>query len=180
MTAEVRAARVAEYGRVGELTIAAYQTLPVDHLWGGYAEEILDTETRAKGADILVATVDGVVIGSVTYVGDHTSAWSEWTQPGEAQFRLLAVDPAARGKGAGVALVHACVDRARAARQPVVIHTTRWMQTAQRMYERFGFVRTPARDATYEQWNTPPFADVPDAWIGESFLAYALSAVQLP
>ncbi len=173
MTVEVRPARPDEYDRVGALTIAAYRTLAVDHLWGGYADEIRDTVTRAKSADILVAEVDGLVAGAVTYVADHTSPWSEWTQPGEAQFRLLAVDPDARGRGIGVALVRACIARADRAAQPLLIHTTRWMDTARAMYERFGFVRTPARDATYEQWNTPPFADVPQEWIGESFLAYS-------
>ena len=39
----VRLARPDEYARVGALTLAAYAALPVDHLWGGYDEEILDT-----------------------------------------------------------------------------------------------------------------------------------------
>jgi len=43
----------------------------------------------------------------------------------------------------GLQRLPALVDRARAARQPVIIHTTRWMRTAQRMYERFGFERCP-------------------------------------
>ena len=42
---EVRVARADEYARVGELTVAAYQSLAVDHLWGGYDREILDTAT---------------------------------------------------------------------------------------------------------------------------------------
>ncbi len=32
--------------------------------------------------------------------------------PGEAEFRMLAVDPTAQGRGAGAALVEACVVRA--------------------------------------------------------------------
>ncbi len=43
----IRPAQPAEYGRVGELTIAAYAALPVDHLWGGYADEIRDVAARA-------------------------------------------------------------------------------------------------------------------------------------
>jgi ribosomal protein S18 acetylase RimI-like enzyme len=168
---EIRAARPDEYDRVGELTIAAYRALPVDHLWGGYDAEILDTAGRAKGADILVATLDGAVVGAVTYVGDSSSAWSEWTQPGEAQFRLLAVDVDARGRGIGEALVRECLDRA--AGRPVLIHTTRWMEAARRMYERLGFERRPDRDVTYEVWNYPAYPDLPEEWIGQSFLAYA-------
>ena len=167
---EIRAACPDEYDLVGELTIAAYRALPVDHLWGGYDQEILDTAGRVKGAEVLVATSDGKVVGSVTFVADHESRWSEWTQPGEAQFRLLAVDVEARGRGIGEALVRECLDRA--AGRPVLIHTTRWMEAARRMYERLGFQRRPDRDVTYEVWNEPAYSDLPEEWIGQSFLAY--------
>ncbi len=92
----VRPATADEYERVGTLTVAAYRALAVDHLWGGYDEEILDVEKRAAHGEILVAVVDDRVVGSVMYVDDAASEWSEWTEPGEVQFRLLAVDPAAQ------------------------------------------------------------------------------------
>jgi GNAT superfamily N-acetyltransferase len=168
---EVRVATADEYERVGSLTVAAYRALAVDHLFGGYDGRILDTTTRAREAEVLVAVADDRVVGSVTYVADSASDWSEWTQAGEAQFRLLAVDPAARGLGAGVALVQACIDRAAAARQRMMIHTTPWMQTAQRIYTRFGFVRRPDRDVPYEEWGEHEL-DLPDEWIGQPFLAY--------
>ncbi len=171
----VRAAEPDEFIRVGELTVAAYRGLAVDHLWGGYEDEIMDTATRAKGADVLVADIDGRVVGSVTYVRDHTSPWSEWTRPGEAQFRLLAVDAAARGQGVGEALVRACLERARASGQPLIIHTTPWMESARRMYERLGFVRRPDRDVPYEEWHTASIDGLPDPWIGQPFLAYSRS-----
>jgi ribosomal protein S18 acetylase RimI-like enzyme len=171
----VRLATPDEYDRVGALTVAAYEALAVDHLFGGYDERIRDTETRAQGADVLVAVVDSGVVGSVTYVGDSSSAWSEWTQPGEAQFRLLAVDPAAHGLGAGVALVRACTERAAAAGHSIMIHTTPWMQTAQRIYTRFGFVRRTDRDVPYDEWNENEYTDLPKEWIGQAFLAYGWS-----
>ena len=167
---EIRAARPDEFDRVGELTIAAYRALPVDHLWGGYDEEILDTAGRAKGADILVASADGKIVGSVTFVADHESRWSEWTQPGEVQFRLLAVDPA--HAAAGSAKRSSASASSRAAGQPLLIHTTPWMDAALRMYERLGFERRPERDVTYEVWNEPAYSDLPEEWIGQSFLAY--------
>jgi ribosomal protein S18 acetylase RimI-like enzyme len=171
----VRAAMPDEFARVGELTVTAYRALPVDHLFGGYDERILDTATRAGGAEVLVAVVDGRVIGSVTYVGDSSSEWSEWTKPGEAQFRLLAVDPAAHGQGAGRALVRACMDRAAGAGSTIVMHTTPWMDVAQGMYERLGFVRRPDRDVPYEEWKEDDYV-LPDAWTGQAFLAYSWSA----
>jgi ribosomal protein S18 acetylase RimI-like enzyme len=175
MTVTVRAAHTGEYDRVGTLTIAAYRTLPVDHLWNGYDVEILDTAERAKAASILVADADGTVVGAVTYVGDSSSPWSEWTEPGEAQFRLLAVDPSARGAGVGEALVRACLREASAADQRVVIHTTPWMAAARRMYERLGFVRRPERDVPYEEWHGEGGFDLPTAWVGQAFLSYTWS-----
>jgi ribosomal protein S18 acetylase RimI-like enzyme len=171
---EIREANPDDYERVGELTVNAYELLDVDHLWGGYEHAILDTATRAKGADILVAARAGHVVGAVTYVGDSDSEWSEWTEPGEAQFRLLAVDPAARGQGVGEALVRTCIERARADGQPLIIHTTPWMPVARRMYERLGFRRRPDRDVPYAMWNDPPVDGLPEEWIGQSFLAYTL------
>ncbi len=91
----IRRAEPDEFARVGELTIASYRTLPVDHLWGGYDDEILDVAARAKVADVLVAVDGDEIAGAVTYVGDPDSPWLESARPGEAQFRLLAVDPAA-------------------------------------------------------------------------------------
>jgi len=169
----VRVADPSEYARVGTLTIEAYRALPVDHLWGGYDAHILDTASRAKDADVLVAVIDDLVIGSVTYVGDPASPWQEWTEPGEVQFRLLAVDPGARGSGAGAALVRACLARAEKAQRTIVIHTTLWMDVARGMYERLGFVRRPDRDVHYEVWNDPPVDALPPEWVGQAFLGYS-------
>jgi ribosomal protein S18 acetylase RimI-like enzyme len=63
-------------------------------------------------------------------------------------FRFLAVDPAARGRGVGQALLRACLERAQAAgKRRMALHTTGWMVTARAMYERAGFVREPEGDA---------------------------------
>jgi ribosomal protein S18 acetylase RimI-like enzyme len=166
----IRPARPDEYDRVGELTVAVYRALPVDHLWGGYEAEILDTAGRAKAADIIVAVENDVIAGTTTFVADHGSPWSEWTEPGEAQFRLLVVDPAARGHGVGELLVRDCMTRADG--RPIVIHTTKWMPAAQRMYDRLGFVRRPDRDVAYDEWLQPEWK-IPSEWIGEPFLAFA-------
>lgn len=69
---------------------------------------------------------------------------------GEAEFRMLAVDPKGRGRGVGESLVLACIDRG--SRPPhsaraIVLWTQPTMHAAQRLYERMGFVRVPQRDA---------------------------------
>jgi ribosomal protein S18 acetylase RimI-like enzyme len=143
---EIRDVRPAEYERVGDLTVAAYAALPVDHLWGGYDDEIRAVAERIERADVLVAVLDGAVVGAVTYVSDRESAWLEWSEPGEAQIRLLGVDTAVQGRGIGEALVAACIERAREQGMTILLHTTDHMPAAQRLYARMGFVRRPERD----------------------------------
>ncbi len=120
---------------------------------------------------MLVAVDDAGVLGSVTLVTDPDSPWLEWTRPGEVQFRLLAVDESARGRGVGEALVRACLERA--GDRSVIIHTTKWMGAAQRLYARLGFERRPDRDVAYEVWNETDYPELPAEWVGEQFLAYA-------
>jgi ribosomal protein S18 acetylase RimI-like enzyme len=142
----IRAVDPSEYARVGELTVGAYGALPVDHLWGGYDDEIRAVAERVETADIFVAELDGQVVGAVTYASDADSPWLEWSEPGEAQIRLLAVDVVAQGHGVGAALVRACIDRAREQGLTILLHTTNHMPTAQRLYARMGFTRRPERD----------------------------------
>ena len=146
MALEIRPVGPTEYGRVGDLTVAAYRELPVDHLWDGYDDEIRAVSERLETAEVLVAVLDGVVVGAVTYVSDPSSPWIEWNEPGEAQIRLLGVDPAAQGHGVGAALVAACIARAREQGLTLILHTTNHMPAAQRLYPRLGFTRRPDRD----------------------------------
>lgn len=91
---------------------------------------------------------DGTVLGSVTNVPDG-GEYGEIAREGEAEFRMLSVAPEAQGRGAGTALVRACVDDARRrGRSALVLSSGTWMTVAHRMYERLGFVRDPARDWT--------------------------------
>jgi ribosomal protein S18 acetylase RimI-like enzyme len=150
---EIRPVGPAEHKRVGDLTVAAYAALPVDHLWGGYDDEIRAVAERLDSAAVLVAVLDeppfdGEVVGAVTYVSDAESPWLEWNEPGEAQIRLLAVDPAVQGRGIGEALVMACIARARADGMTILLHTTNHMPAAQRLYARLGFTRRPDRDVS--------------------------------
>lgn len=69
---------------------------------------------------------------------------------GEAEFRMLAVDPKGRGRGVGESLVLACIERGSRPPQSaraIVLWTQPTMQAAQRLYERLGFIRVPERDA---------------------------------
>ena len=116
---------------------------------GGYEREVADVASRAAGAVVLVAEVDGRAVGCVTYVPDLSSPYAEDLQEGEAGIRMLGVAPDAWGGGAGRALVEACIERARAdGRTGVFLHSTPLMTRAHGLYERLGFRRVPERD-----WN---------------------------
>ena len=152
MAVEVREARTAaEVEAAGRVTVAANAEFapadpddPFSTSWAHYLKEMADAAARAAQGTLLVAVEDGKVVGTVTlYLGPGSMQW----RPGDAMFRLLAVDPAARGRGIGRALFQACLDRARAAgKRRMALHTTEWMGTARAMYERAGFRREPEGD----------------------------------
>jgi GNAT superfamily N-acetyltransferase len=144
----IRRVRPGEYQAVGELVLAAYRALPGYHSEADYEAELLDAARRAEVAEVLVAVdPDSRLLGAVTYVGDSRNEYAEWDDDDAAGFRMLAVAPAAQGRGVGEALVRACIDQARSqARRRLVLHSTPWMTAAHRLYARLGFRRAPDRD----------------------------------
>jgi ribosomal protein S18 acetylase RimI-like enzyme len=137
-----------DFGRIAELTAGVYR----DEGYGNetYLVQLADVAARAEHAELLVArdpaAGTGDVVGSVALVLD--GAFGEvLTSSDEAGFRMLVVDPAARGRGVGELLVRACLDRAReAGKRRMVLSTERGMHAAHRLYERLGFTRLPERD----------------------------------
>ncbi|MFC4021618.1 GNAT family N-acetyltransferase [Micromonospora sp. GCM10011542] len=154
----VRRAEPADFPAVARLTVAAYEAdgqLKGEH---GYGAVLADVATRADSGEVLVA-VDpstGAILGSVTFVLPG-SPFAELSGPGEAEFRMLAVDPGAQGRGVGVALVRACVERAAELGCTAVVICVRAGMAAQahRLYERMGFVRLPEKD-----WSPAPGVDL--------------------
>ena len=142
----VRRALPTEYGEVGLATEAAYEEFllgPDDY----YRVRLRDAERRDRAAELLVAVDDdGALLGTVTSCPPG-SPWRELSGDGEGEFRMLAVVPAARGRGVGEALVRGCEERARATGA-----TRMWLTTlddmaaAQRIYARLGYRHEPARD----------------------------------
>ncbi|KXK62954.1 acetyltransferase [Micromonospora rosaria] len=154
----VRVAEPAEYPAVARLTIAAYEADGQLKGGNGYETVLADVATRAATGEVLVAVdeADDVLLGTVTFLLPGTP-FAEVCGPGEAEFRMLAVDPAAQGRGVGVALVEACVTRARELGSSAVVICVRagMAAPAQRLYRRTGFVRLPERD-----WSPLPDVDL--------------------
>lgn len=160
----VEPAAPADYGRIAELTAGVYRAEGFGS--EAYLVQLADVAGRAERAELLVARdAAGHVVGSVALVLDGEFG-EVLTSSDEAGFRMLVVDPAARGRGVGELMVSACLDRARAAgKTRMVLSTEPGMRAAHRLYERLGFARLPERD-----WSPLP---------GISLLVYAL-AIQWP
>ena len=143
----IREAGVADRGAIHDLTLAAYEEyasrMP-PALWRGYRENIEATLAAPAPAAQLVAEAAGVVVGSVLLYPAmaDVAAGRPWPE-----VRLLAVAPAARGRGIGGALMRECIQRTRASGATALsLHTTDLMRVAKAMYERMGFVRAPEQD----------------------------------
>ena len=140
----IRDARPAEHAALGELCVRAYRAL--GSVTDSYAERLRDVSGRAASAQVLVAVDGDLPVGCVTLILDG-GPLGEIARHGEGEFRMLAVDPAAQRRGAGEALVRACIERTRSAgRARLVLSSATDMAAAHRLYERLGFVRAPARD----------------------------------
>jgi ribosomal protein S18 acetylase RimI-like enzyme len=144
----VRAAGPADYEPVGRLTVAAYRADGQVAPGHPYESSLADAAARAGAGELLVAVDEttGQIVGTVLFVLPGTR-YAELSQPGEAEFRMLAVDPAAQGRGVGEALVRACLERAAGhGCRAVVICTRDFAAGARRLYARVGFERVPDRD----------------------------------
>jgi ribosomal protein S18 acetylase RimI-like enzyme len=147
---EIRPATPAEFPAIADLCVAAYAAFLVgdDH----YVATLRNAARRAVEAELLVA-VDTDVLGTVTFVPEG-GPFGEIAGPDETEFRMLAVSPAAQGRGVGTALLQHVIE-ASAGRERVVCSSRPDMRAAHRIYERFGFTRAPERD-----WSPVPGVDL--------------------
>lgn len=147
----LRDARPDERDAVRALTLAAYAeyaSVMAPTAWAGLDGAIraaLDAEARAE---CIVAERGGALVGSVFLYPPASDAYAGLVDaPRWPELRLLAVAPAARGIGAGEALVRECARRARAEGAAALgLHTSASMAAARRVYARLGFVRAPEYD----------------------------------
>ena len=135
-----------ELDAVGELTVAAYEQFllgPSDP----YRDHVRDAARRAREAELWVVAEDDRLLGCVTYCPPG-SPWRELAGGAdEGEFRMLAVDPAVRGRGAGQVLAEHCEQRARAhGAVRMRLSSLAAMTAAHRVYGRLGYVRDPEHD----------------------------------
>ncbi|HMG90284.1 MAG TPA: GNAT family N-acetyltransferase, partial [Chryseolinea sp.] len=146
----IRNARVEEFRFIGELMVSVYSQLdgfPKEADQPKYYEMLANVGdlTHKPETELLVAvTPEKKIAGAVVYFGDikyYGSGGMATQEKDAAGFRLLAVDPKTRGQGIGKLLTIACINKAKqnVNLRQVIIHTTKAMQTAWRMYESIGF-----------------------------------------
>ena len=142
----IRTALPAELPEIGDIRVAAYRADGFLSPASQYAATLHALGHDGNG-DVLVAVADdGQLLGTVMleYWPNQGGAMHG---PGEAEIRALAVRPAARGQGAGNALLTAIIEHAAAhGVEHLVLATLPAMRTAHRMYEKAGFTRLPERD----------------------------------
>jgi GNAT superfamily N-acetyltransferase len=151
---EIRLAVPAEFPAVADLCVAAYAPfLRDDH---HYVDVLRDVPVRAAAAEVLVAADrDGRLVGTVTFVPDG-GPLGEIAGPSEAEFRMLAVDPAAQGRGLGARLLERVLHDSRCrGKDGIVCSSLPQMRAAHRVYGRLGFRRAPERD-----WSPVPGVDL--------------------
>jgi GNAT superfamily N-acetyltransferase len=145
----IRNAKPEEFALTGKLMVEAYLALtgfPGPDEIPSYYEMLKNVGelTKKPATELLVAiTTSGEIKGAVVYFGEIDQYGANVTALGEKNasgFRLLAVDPAAQGHGIGKRLVSACIQKAKdQGHEQVILHTTKSMQKAWKMYEAMGF-----------------------------------------
>lgn len=157
----VRQADPSEYESVADLTERAFAAGPYGHLVPSAERRELERDSagRARAGALLVAvTSEGTVVGSSSILRAGTPH-SRLALPDEAELRLLVVDPAVQGSGAGELLVKASIEVARGwGVRAVVLDTGSLNVTGQRLYLRSGFQRQLDRgDAAYSGSGPVPY-----------------------
>jgi GNAT superfamily N-acetyltransferase len=158
---EVRNAKPEEFATVGRLMVEVYSQLegfPKEKEQPNYYEMLrqVGNFTSKPDTELLVAVgTGGAIKGAVVYFGDmqyYGSGGTATREKNAAGFRLLSVVNDARGLGVGKLLTLSCIEKAKLQKQQqVIIHTTKAMQTAWKMYEKMGFSRSEDLDFVQEQ-----------------------------
>lgn len=146
----IREATPDDRAAIRAMTLAAYEQY--EHLmspahWQEY-HELLLAKLASDDAPFIVAELNGAIVGSVRLV-PPIPADAPDQQPGDEwpEVSILAVSPAARGRGIASALLEECIRRARASGATTLgIHTEEVMSVALNLYQRRGFVRAPETD----------------------------------
>ena len=154
----IRNAHPSEFEKIGQLMVEVYSQLegfPSPTAQPKYYATLANVGafTLKPATELLVAvsnSKENYIAGALVYFEDmqhYGSGGIAITEKNTSGFRLLAVDPAIRGKGIGKLLINECIQKARDKNhKQVIIHSTSAMKIAWKMYERIGFKRSEELD----------------------------------
>lgn len=145
----IRDASPAELDEIDALVKAAYlefRPLFPEKVWKAWMDNVSET-IRAPAGMLIVALVGGVIQGIIKFYPDASqSGMGQWPE-GVSAIRILAVSPAARGRGHGTLLARECLGRAKAMQiSTIFLFTGEFMIAARHIYEKLGFRRVPEFD----------------------------------
>ncbi|MDQ0884255.1 GNAT family N-acetyltransferase [Peribacillus sp. V2I11] len=148
---KIRKALFYEVEMIREQRVTAYeehaQSIPEGH-WDALKKAISSDADEQRDVELLVAELDGEVVGSVALFPAKSDAYKGLVDMLHyPEIRMLAVTRQARHKGVAEALIQECIRRTKVnGSQYIGLHTADFMKTAMRLYERMGFVRLPQFD----------------------------------
>jgi GNAT superfamily N-acetyltransferase len=158
-------AQISEFEEIGNLLVEVYSKLdgfPKQNEQPDYYNMLKNVGewTKKPCTELLIAlSSEGKIAGAVVYFSDmqyYGSGGTATEEQNASGFRLLAVTPSFRGNGIGKLLTNECIRKARLnGNSQVIIHTTKAMQTAWKMYETIGFKRS--EDLDFMQGQLPVF-----------------------
>ncbi len=145
----VRDARPGDLDALSALIRDSYEeyrgSIP-EWVWQSYAQDITDVAHRLEAGEVIVAEMQGRLVGTISFYPDGRRSDEGWPE-GWASLRVLAVHPDCRGLGVGRRLMEECFRRCREKGIPTVgLHTSKLMAIAREMYRRMGFQRVPQFD----------------------------------
>ncbi|QBZ98274.1 GNAT family N-acetyltransferase [Flavobacterium sangjuense] len=161
----IRNAKPNEFEAIGKLMVNVYSQLdgfpkPTEQpAYYAMLSNIGDFTTKPNTELLVIVSEDNKVLGGVVFFADmkyYGSGGTATSETNAAAFRLLAIDPETRGQGLGKLLTEACIQKAKDKKlSQVIIHSTKAMQTAWKMYENIGFKRS--EDLDFMQGELPVF-----------------------
>ena len=145
----IRDARLEELDNVARLLRSSFQqyrdSLPPG-AWPYYLEDIIDVRGRWDDSQLIVAEVNGRLVGTITLYLKSNGSEGGWPE-GWAGIRLLGVDPGYRSRGIGRALMDECIKRCKEKGiRTIGLRTTEMMDVSKKMYEQMGFIPVPEFD----------------------------------
>ncbi len=154
----IRDATPDEYPQIGRLMTQVYSQLegfPNQDEQPEYYKLLANIGSlpqKPKARLFIAISKNKHIAGAVVYFGNmayYGSGGAATTEKNAAGFRLLAVDPTTRGKGIGKLLTNHCILMATKEKQDqIIIHSTKAMEIAWKMYEKIGFKRSADLDFT--------------------------------